>query len=282
MKPLTPTAVAKMTGAGNDFVVLTGEAAAPLRSSWDAWVRGICRRRLSVGADGVLVVEPLDGLRVRVEFFNPDASPAFCGNGSRCAARFAHHQGWVGSSMVLATIAGDVPARVRGANIELELPAPHDRGAVDLDFGSQRLEGRRIDSPTPHVVCFVPAVEAAPLELWGPAVRRDARFAPAGTNFDLVERRGDARLALRTWERGVEGETLACGSGAVAAAFAARLAGAPASLQVVPASGVPLEVSFAGRVERPTKTLLAGEARFVWEGRIGAEALDDLSAVERG
>jgi diaminopimelate epimerase len=131
-----------------------------------------------------------------------------------------------------------------------------------------------VDSGTPHFVVFVTEVETAPLAQWGPELRRHAHFGGPGANVDLVEESRPGRLSLRTWERGVEGETLACGSGAVAAAFAAGLRGGDhvRRWEVVPASGVALDVAFEGPAESPTATSLAGDARFVFEAEVDPEA----------
>jgi diaminopimelate epimerase len=222
-----------------------------------------------VGADGVLVVGSAGPDRVRVRFFNPDGSGAFCGNGSRCAARFAHERGMVGESFVLETRAGDVPAHVTGDRVRLRLPTPVDAGPAVLRFADERLEGRSIHAGTPHFVVFVDDPRTARLEHWGPLVRRHAYFAPEGVNLDLARCDGSL-VELRTWERGVERETLACGSGAVAAAAAARIMEATDRFTIVPASGIPLEVAFveADRVE------LAGDARIVFETRLGPEAVE--------
>ncbi|HKQ59971.1 MAG TPA: diaminopimelate epimerase [Candidatus Polarisedimenticolaceae bacterium] len=263
--------VVKMSGAGNDFVVLGADEAQRLGAAFEPWVRRVCRRGLSVGADGVLVVESAGAGAVNVRFHNPDGSPAFCGNASRCAARYAWRRGLVDSgSMVLRTAAGEVRARVEEGRVQLELSPPEDLGELKLDVGAERLVGRRVDSGAPHFVVFVESVAGAPLERWGPLVRRHAQFAPAGTNLDVAQFRAADRLDLRTWERGVEGETLACGSGALAAAAAARQLRGGDRFTVRPASGIPLEVDFRGG----TVVRLAGDARFVFEGELDPEALD--------
>lgn len=258
----------KMSGAGNDFLVLGPETAVGLSGEIASWVRRVCVRGLSVGADGVLLVEPAGKGRVRVRFYNPDGSEAFCGNGSRCAARYAHRRGMAGHELVLETSVGDVPAEVAGERVRLELPPARDDGPLAVDVDGETLEGRRIDAGTPHFVVFVDDPSLAPLERWGPVVRRHARFAPDGVNLDLVRCDG-VMLVMRTWEKGVERETLACGSGAVAAATAARSRGVGDRITVVPKSGIPLEVAFsaAGGVA------LTGDARFVFEGRLAPEGL---------
>jgi len=262
----------KMSGAGNDFLVLGPEAAARISDNLAAWVRRVCRRRLSVGADGVLLVEPCGADRVRVRFYNPDGSPAFCGNGSRCAARFASLTGLTGERLILETSIGEIRAEVRGSEVRVALPAPRDGGEVTIELADESIAGRAIDAGVPHFVVFVKGVADAPLDRWGPAIRRHERFGPAGTNVDLVALAPDGSLDLRTWERGVEGETLACGSGAVAAAVAARAGGGPPRSRVVPASGIPLEVELTGPVEAPDAAILTGDARLIFEARLAPEA----------
>ena len=264
----------KMSGAGNDFIVLDGEQLRAIPGDLAAWIRRVCRRGVSVGADGVLIVEPRGAGRVGVTFRNPDASEAFCGNGSRCAARFAHLRGFAGPRMVLETVVGDVEARVEGRLVEVCLPAPEDRGTVSVEIGDERIEGRFVIAGAPHFVVLGSGFPESALAAWGPAVRRAAPFGPAGVNFDLAVPLGPARLSVRTWERGVEGETLSCGSGAVATAFAALRAGGARATTVVPASGIPLAVEFGGD-PRVTAVLLRGDARYLFEGRLSAEAAED-------
>jgi len=268
---MTTVRVTKMSGAGNDFLVVGHEDGRRLARNAE-WVRRVCRRRLSVGADGVLIVQPLGPDRVRVEFRNPDGSPAFCGNGTRCAARYARLQEWAGDSMLLETAAGEVRAEMEGERVRLTLPPPRDLGRPSIEIGGEELSGWQVDAGVPHFVVEVDSLDDAPLERWGPPARRHAQFGSAGANLDLFERWSQDRIRLRTWERGVEGETLACGSGAVAAAFAARLTGAAEELSVVPASGVTLQVKLPGPAERPRAAVVTGDARVIFEGTLGADA----------
>jgi len=263
----------KMSGAGNDFVALDREQARRIDGDPVAWARRVCRRGLAVGADGVLFVEPAGAGRVRVRFLNPDGSEAFCGNGTRCAARLAQRRGYAGRTMTLLTVVGEVEAVVEGTRVRLTLPPPTDLGEIALELAGERLDGRYVRAGVPHFVVQVGDVAGAPLWRWGPQVRRHPRFGDEGTNLDVVTAVENGTLALRTWERGVEGETLACGSGAVAAAYAARLSGAAEPLQVIPASGVPLEIGFPGEPGAPRAAMLHGDARFVFETELNDEAL---------
>jgi diaminopimelate epimerase len=263
----------KMSGAGNDFVVLDASAWETVPGDRAAWVRAVCRRGVSVGADGVLVVGPDGSGRVRVLFFNPDGGEAFCGNGSRCAARYAATRGAAPAAMTLATAVGDVAARVDGGVVRLTLPPPRDLGAIVLEGAAETFRGRRIVAGVPHVVIPVAGLASYPLERVGPLLRRHPELGPSGANVDLVESDERGRIHVRTWERGVENETLSCGTGAVAVAMAARLDGAPDHVVVVPRSGLPLTVTIEGDPARPISASLEGDARFIFEGVLHAEAI---------
>jgi diaminopimelate epimerase len=264
----------KMSGAGNDFVVLDASAWETLRGDRAAWVRAVCRRGLSVGADGVLVVSPDGAGRVRVVFFNPDGGEAFCGNGSRCAARYAATRGMApAEGMILATAVGEVPAVVEGGVVRLTLPPPEDLGAIILENDAETFRGRWVIAGVPHIVIPVAGVASYPLERIGPSLRRHPKLGPSGANVNLVESDERGRVHVRTWERGVESETLSCGTGAVAVALAARLAGAPETVVVVPRSGLMLTVILEGDPVRPAFARLAGDARFVFEGSLDPEAI---------
>ncbi len=271
-------AFTKMSGAGNDFVVLDAAGWEGIPGDRTAWVREVCRRGVSVGADGVLVVSTERGGRVRVLFFNPDGGEAFCGNGSRCAARYALRRGLAPrGEMVLATSIGEVPARVGGSVVALTLPPPENRGEIVLPEGATTFRGRWVFAGVPHVVIPVAGLGAYPLERVGPILRRHPALGSAGANVDLVETAADGRLHVRTWERGVENETLSCGTGAVASALAARMDGAGEKIVIVPRAGIPLTVTLPGPPSRPTAAHLEGDARFVFDGSLDAEAIAERS-----
>ncbi len=268
-----PIRVVKMSGAGNDFLVLDREEAARLGGDLRGWARRVCRRGVSAGADGVVVVTPVGGARLQVDFLNPDGTPAFCGNGTRCAARFAVLRGLAPPEMVLVTAAGEVRAEVRGGTVRLVLPPPRDRGSWLGELDRRTVSGRLVDAAVPHLVVRAEENPDFAFERDAPALRRHPSLEPDGANVDWIEIGPEHRLRIRTWERGVEGETLCCGTGAVAAALVARLAGAGEAIRVVPRSGIPLRIELPGPATGPLRALLEGDARIVFEGTVGDESV---------
>lgn len=270
---MRPVPFAKLSGSGNDFVVLDGAAAASLGDGLLPWIRAVCRRGISIGADGVLVVTPAGPDRVRVVFRNPDGAEAFCGNGSRCAARYAAHRGFAGSRLVLDTAWGEVPAEIDDRRVRIRLPLPVDEGEVAIPL-ARPVVGRRIRAGVPHFVVRVDDLAAHAVDREGPELRRHPAFGPEGTNVDWIAPTASGAWAIRTWERGVEGETLACGSGAVAAAWDRTLAGAGEAHVLVPRSGIALTVRFETDASGGRSTVLEGDARLVFEGTASSEAAD--------
>jgi diaminopimelate epimerase len=212
---------AKMHGAGNDFVMVDGrDLAAPLTG---AAIAALCDRRTGIGADGLIIVaEPVTpGASFRMIYFNADGGEAeMCGNGARCTVAFAAARGLGGPECTFDTFSGPLPAVVHGPrDIEVGLPAWRDLATGIEVSGSPHDEHHRCNTGVPHLVIPVADIEAVDLPAWGPRLRRHEAFAPAGTNVNWIAPApdGDGWL-LRTYERGVEDETLACGTGASAAA----------------------------------------------------------------
>lgn len=252
----------KMDGAGNDFIVFTDPPPDPLDADM---VGRLCDRQRGIGADGVLVVGGMAPDRVSMRYLNRDGSEAFCGNGARCAARFAHVRGLVGETMTLETVAGPLAGRV-DADGTVTVTVPGPLGSPErLDFGDVRsgLQGDHVVVGVPHLVISVSDAASFPLTDLGPRLRQHPRVGPDGANVDVVEWRGPHEVVLRTYERGVEAETLACGSGAVAAVVC-RAGGAPdGSVRVWVRSGEALLVT-----RRDPEVTLSGTARIVFEGTI--------------
>jgi len=264
----------KMAGAGNDFLVLDGEGYDRLEATGLDWIPAVCRRGVSVGADGVVVVRSGQDGRLQVLFRNPDGSVAFCGNGTRCAARYACLAGLAKEQGELDTAIGSVPFEIlKGEQVRLVLPPPRDLGERTLASPFGPIVGRHVMAGVPHFVTEVPDVSVAPLGEWGPVVRSHPDLGKDGANFDIFDlsRGGEARI--RTWERGVEGETLACGTGAVAvgAIVSAGLQGREVSIRTW--SGARLSVTVHGNPEEPESVTLVGDARVVFRGELYMAAL---------
>lgn len=250
----------KLSGAGNDFVLLHG---IPKGRSARALARRLCDRRAGIGADGLLILTRRAG-KVRLDYRNADGSPAFCGNGSRCAVSWANARGWLkGSNIRLETNRGPLSARLTGRNrAEVAMPAPKNlRLGLNLAVAGRPLQAHFVDTGVPHAVVFVPDIKKARVTELGRILRRHKAFGRAGANVDFIEIAGDA-LLIRTYERGVEAETLACGTGVVAAAFVSRVLGFGGSpVKVKTRGGHTLSVSFGEgpRLEGPAETVFKGE-----------------------
>jgi len=261
----------KMAGAGNDFIVIDNRDGiipeAQRRHVFAAW----CRRRVGIGADGVLLVEPArGGCHFRMRYYNADGGEAeSCGNGARCIARFAHLIGAAPEQVRFETAAGIYQARVGADDVILSMSDPHGlRRAVGLeipDLLSATVDF--INTGVPHAVLRVQDLETVPVVALGRAIRMHEAFAPAGANANFIRLRPDGGLDIRTYERGVEDETLACGTGAVAAALIANLHGHGQSpVPVHPRGGPILRIHFERDGERFHQIKLEGEARVVYEG----------------
>jgi diaminopimelate epimerase len=215
--------VAKMHGAGNDFVVVPD---APPASGRDAvLVRALADRRRGVGADGVLFLERCDepGIAFRMHFYNCDGGRAgLCLNGARCAALRSVQLGWSGPELSLLTEYTTVQAKVDGDRVRLSLPLPHrEVREVDLPEGSPATRGWAVHTGDPHLVLELDDVEADSFEARARPLRWWTGPDPAGSNVHFVDRTGED-WQIRSFERGIEGETLACGSGCVSALLAFR------------------------------------------------------------
>ena len=272
----------KMNGAGNDFVVLDNRAR-QLNPNADLLAR-LCDRHRGVGADGVLMVEPADGegsADFRMRYFNADGGEAeMCGNGARCFARFAgrlesNGYGEPHESLSFQTQAGLIHAHFDGGLVRLDMSAPADGKNLDglrLAEGKEFADAYFINTGVPHVVVPVPDVETVDVHAWGRAIRYHERFAPRGTNANFIQAVTKEAIVLRTYERGVEGETLACGTGATAAALIhAELHGwrGAGSVAVMVRSGDTLHIGFerTGPFQFENVTL-GGPADFVFSGEI--------------
>lgn len=253
----------KMHGAGNDFIVVDERAVRNFPIDDVEFIQRICSRRTGVGCDGIVLLQPSENADFRMRFINPDGGEQdMCGNASRCIARFAYGRGEVPAAMTIETGAGIVRAEVLEDGICIGLTDPSDL-RLDVPVGAEWTVDF-VNTGVPHAVAWAEDVEAVDLPLSGRALRYHPHFEPDGTNADFARVEADGTLTLRTYERGVEDETLACGTGAAAVAVLAAERGwvkLPVAVHCV--GGHDLVIN---RVRG--KTTLTGGAEEVFDGEI--------------
>jgi len=259
----------KMHGSGNDFVLLDNRALGLDPGQMPDWARRICRRGFGVGADGLILLDaapPGSGADYVWHFLNADGSRAeMCGNGSRCAARLAVEWGLAGPEHVLGTDAGPVAASVLPDSDRVRVALTSPSGlALDivLESRGRTVIGHFVNTGVPHLVIVVEDAAAVDVAALGRELRFHERFQPAGTNVNFISPLAEGRFLLRTYERGVEAETFACGTGAAAAGFVAKALGlAGEASELVTSGGETLQIF----IERDT-VLLQGPAVKVFTG----------------
>ncbi len=265
----------KMSGSGNDFILVDHRKPLLQEDRVKEFVRRVCRRRVSVGADGLILIEGSKRADFKWRFYNADGSEAeMCGNGGRCAARFAYLKGIAGPSLKFETLAGILSARVNGKKVNLEMTKPFDL-KLDQTISIDGMERNfsSINTGVPHAVIFVEDLEGMDIVRIGRAIRYHSFFAPSGTNADFVRVEKGSLLSIRTYERGVEDETLACGTGAVASALIAAskgLAKSPVTIQT--RGGEILTVSFEVEAEEVKRVFFEGDVHIIYEAEMWEEA----------
>jgi diaminopimelate epimerase len=284
-----PLAFTKMSGTGNDFIIIDNRNQKIKKSEMASLAARLCRRRFAVGADGLILIENSARADFRWQFYNGDGSEAeMCGNGARCAARYAYARGIAPARMHFETIAGLIEAQMVGNNAKIRLTPPSDiRLSRSIAIDGHEKEIHSINTGVPHVVHFVDSNDDTPVREWGRQIRHHKLFEPAGTNVNFVQMPTD-ELHVRTYERGVEDETMACGTGAVASAIVAALHGHVTSpVRVRTTGGDILTIHFSlldladpaagepvlSHGQRIADVYLEGPASFIYEGQLHAEAL---------
>ena len=260
----------KMNGAGNDFVLLDNRAG-NLELTPEQIAR-VCDRHRGVGADGVLFLErPTNGADFRMRYYNADGGEAeMCGNGARCFARYADRTAGPLQSLSFETPAGVIGAQLAGELVTLEMSEPKDlRLNLEIPVGGETIRAGYVDSGVPHVVVPVARIDDVDVRSLGSALRHHPMFAPRGANANFSEERGPRSIAIRTYERGVEDETLACGTGVVASALLfAATTGGEGPIDVLVRGGDTLQVDFERDGDQFTHVTLTGPADFVFDGTI--------------
>ncbi len=267
----------KMSGCGNDFIIIDNRSGIWNGIRNPGFVKAVCREKLSVGADGLIFIEKSDTADFRWHFFNSDGSqPEMCGNGARCAARFAFLNGIAGASLSFETIAGVIHAEVNGAIVKTQLSQPHDlRLHQVIEVDGRQITVHSINTGVPHAVIFVDDLAAVPIKALGAKIRFHGQFQPAGTNVNFITIGGDGIIGIRTYERGVEDETLACGTGSVAAALVSIAMGRAASPVLVKTRGGEQLKVYAEPAAPPfAQAYLEGGASLIYTGEMSPEAYD--------
>ncbi|HJS47019.1 MAG TPA: diaminopimelate epimerase [Gemmatimonadales bacterium] len=262
----------KMTGSGNDFIVLDGRVTEP--GEWPPErIRALCDRRMGAGADGLVILSPEGSDAVRMHFFNLDGGrAAMCGNAALCSTALSVHLGLAASEMRLVADAGAFRTRARPGEwvAELNLPSfalPARVEGLATEPGEEEIALALVG--VPHLVIVVPNVDGVELERRGRELRFHPAVGPAGANANFISppARGDDAWRIRTYERGVEGETLACGTGTVAAAVHVAQRGlGDLPLRFRSRGGLLLEVNAALGSEAAEDVWLRGEGRLVYRG----------------
>ncbi|HEU0272914.1 MAG TPA: diaminopimelate epimerase [Candidatus Udaeobacter sp.] len=260
----------KMNGAGNDFILMDNRAGdIHLERSQ---IARLCDRHRGIGADGMLLLEnPADHADFRMRYFNADGGEAeMCGNGARCFARFANKVAGARGKISFETPAGVISAELAGDLVTVQMTDPEDLQLnVPLQFGAEKRTVHFINSGVPHVVVPVAQLHDVDVPREGSAIRYHEMFSPRGANVNFIEKRGVDKIAVRTYERGVENETLACGTGVVASALVfATTEEVKGPIAVLAWGGDELKVGFEKTDQQFRSVTLTGPAEFVFEGTI--------------
>jgi len=272
MKPIT---FSKMSGSGNDFIIIDNRKRIVDEIELPKFIRSVCRRKMSVGADGLILIEPSDKADFRWRFYNSDGSRAeMCGNGARCAARFAFVNGIAEQSLSFETDAGIVTGQVKEDRAKVKMPDPKDlRLDYALELENDALAVSSINTGVPHVVVMQDTVDDIDVFNLGRKIRNHKAYAPAGTNVNFICRQAPDRLAIRTYERGVEDETLACGTGSIASALvSACKLNWNSPIHLVTRSGETLTIHFDKNDHTFNNVYLEGDARIIYTAQLGEDA----------
>ena len=265
-----PISFTKASGAGNDFV-LVNNFTGGLRIDLARFASAVCDRHFGVGGDGLLVLGKSTRADFTMLYYNADGSSGgMCGNGGRCIARFALMEGVAGRNQRFEALDHIYDAEVGEGSVRLHMKDPVDiRPGLSFSFRGKQMQGAFIDTGAPHAVILEEALESLDVMELGGAIRHDPRFSPAGTNVNFVRIRDGSTVELRTYERGVESETLACGTGSVASALiASDLFALSSPVSVAVRSGEKLFVHFRKTGSAWTDVFLEGSAHMLFKGSL--------------
>lgn len=258
----------KMVASGNDFVVIDNRKQAV--KNVRALTPEICAWHNGIGADGILLFENSRKADFKMRIVNSDGSEAeACGNGFRCIARYAREKMGYPAEFEFESLSGVIKAKVSKDTVRVGLAKPFDlklRG--ELQVAGHRLHYSFLNTGVPHTVILTEGLEKIDVPVLGREIRYHKNFQPKGTNVNFIEIKNNKEIAIRTYERGVENETLACGTGSTASAIISALLGyTKAPVKVKTRGGETLSVDFKIQGGRITDVTLEGEARIVFEGK---------------
>ena len=265
----------KMSGSGNDFIIIDNRNQCVDGIDMSQFITSVCRRKMSVGADGLILIESSDQADFRWRFYNSDGSRAeMCGNGARCAARFAYVNGISGENLTFETDAGIVSGRVNADRAKVKMPDPTDlRLDYSIELATGPLAVNSINTGVPHVVIMQDDIEAVDVFGLGREIRNHEAFAPVGTNVNFICQQSPGHLAIRTYERGVEDETLACGTGSIASALVSAIKlGWTSPINLLTRSGESLTIHFTENNGNFNDVYLEGDARIIYTAQLDEEA----------
>ncbi len=262
----------KMSGAGNDFIFLGPDYSAWIESA-GLLARRLCQRKTSIGGDGLVIVEKRD--RTVMHYYNSDGTrAAFCGNGARCLVLYCIEKGIEPNPFEFQSDWGRHTGKLAGGSPSVSVPMPEIIREVSLELEKAGFDGILVRSGVPHVIIRVDDVEGLDVRSLGRTIRFHHTFGEEGANVDFVQVAGRSRLKVRTYERGVEDETLACGSGCLAAGYLLWKQGiVPLRISVEVASGETLMVEID---EADQRVFLGGPAEIVYEGTIEVKELGNV------
>jgi diaminopimelate epimerase len=263
----------KLTAAGNDFVLIDNRESIISQEGYQALAKKLCDRKYSIGADGLILLEKSACKDFKMKYFNSDGSYApMCANGGRSIAKFAYDLGVVNLKMVFETDAGVINAEILPEDrVRLDfLCDPRDlKKNIEVEVNGKGFDVDFINTGVPHAVVFVDDIEKIDVLGYGRAVRRHKTFAPAGTNVNFVKVIEDNTLLVRTYERGVEDETLACGTGITASGIISVLKGFTDSpVKVIARGGDKLSVSLKNSNGKISNVELEGPALITFKGTV--------------
>ena len=264
-----------MSGSGNDFIIIDNRNKVVKDADLAKFIASVCRRKMSVGADGFILVENSDDVDFEWRFYNSDGSVAeMCGNGARCTARFAYENKIAGAQMSFKTQAGIIHAQINDDRVKIKMPDPTDFRKDDgLKIKDGVLSISSIHTGVPHVVIVVDDIENAAVVELGREIRFHQTFAHAGTNVNFICSMEDNGIAMRTYERGVEDETLACGTGAVASAIVmADKSNVKSPVSILTRSGERLSIYYTEQKGVYSNIYLEGDARIIYEAQLWEDA----------